>query len=90
MNLFKSKKARAQEIVVDLMGIVVELMVEDQFNVSAPEISAYLRNKKTSDISNAIDGCDSLLAQATAPTGMINPEVIVKVRVALGWELGRR
>jgi hypothetical protein len=81
-NLFggKRKSNTAQEILTKLMGLVL--------GASAPEITAYLRNKRTSDIVTAINGCDDLEEENKA--SLVNPKVITNMREALVQEVKRR
>ena len=86
----KRESARAQGIVQGLIPLVVELMADDAFTTDAPTITTYLRDKKTHDLLNAIDGCASLLEQARGSFSPLNPDVIRHSREALMGEVRRR
>ena len=93
-NLFgkKSKGKDTMDIAVELMTVVVDLMVQKNFNPSAPEVTAYLRDIATPDIMKTISGCDDLLEQykAAPKSFMMNPEAIANTRKALVEEVKRR
>ena len=82
----KNKTEIAKDIVQNLIRIVASLRADNGFSVSAPEITTYLRDKAAPDLVNAIDGCDSLLAQLRGPAPMMNPEIVLNIREALAHE----
>jgi hypothetical protein len=89
-TMFKSKTAVAKDIIKGLISIVVGLRADDRFSAASPQITSYLRDKATPDLVNAIEGCNSLLAQMKGPMPPMNPEIIVNCREALTSEVQRR
>jgi HEAT repeat protein len=69
--------------------IVSRLMAKGNFDASAPEITAYLRDKNTSDIAMAISSCDDLSEQNKG-LSLINPKALANVSEALVQEVKRR